>query len=134
MKRKERLLGQITEVELRLGICATPARLAGGGDEAAGGVSTPQRQLPPLSPLSPPRVGGGKLAMNEVEMLKQVSLRTSCCRVSLRASASILPYERYSSGHRALLGLWHHRFALVQICISVPMNRSDPVTRAQRSV
>lgn len=76
MKRKERLLSQITEVEARLGFGVAPPQLTSGSEAVAGGMATPRRQLPPLSPLSPlsPPRTGGKPVMNEVEMLQQVGL------------------------------------------------------------
>ena len=97
MRRKERLLSQIAEVEVRLGIGAAPARPAGGSDEAGGGASTPRRPLPPvspLSPLSPPRTVS-KPAANEVELLQQVE----SCAIGLPefpqlAAVTMLPSRR----------------------------------------
>ncbi len=85
MRRKERLLGQIAEVEARLGIVTAPALSSSGSDGTPGRATSPRRQLPPLSPLSPPVLRGGKPAVNEVEMLQQVRLRAltvplPCCR------------------------------------------------------
>ena len=74
MRRKERLLGQIAEVEARLGIGMPLVMPVSSSVETAAGSTSPRRQLPPLSPLSPPVLRGGKPAVDEVEMLKQVRL------------------------------------------------------------
>ncbi len=106
MRRKERLLGQIAEVEARLGIFTAPALSASGSDGTPGRATSPRRQLPPLSPLSPPVARGGKPAVNEVEMLQQVRLRASTVPLSCCISAAA--EDHHASGWRSVRWCRHY--------------------------
>ena len=97
MRRKERLLGQIAEVEARLGIGTAPALSASGSDGTPGRATSPRRQLPPLSPLSPPVPRGGKPVVNEVDMLQQVRPRALTVPMSCRRSAAVADYQAHGA-------------------------------------